>query len=213
MRSLYAWSGAEIAHKLLWNGIQVLGRCPSWGGQVDPFPDCWRHEPEGRDRLESECPRSKPRAGQQTRKEGTEAPRLRQQHGGGFQIRAGALVCNLIFRVLALCARPRRGLPPDIAEHLRLTLGFRTAAQPILVARPGKSQGNDWSLTVRVRGEEGECEEQVKSMSSDCKPQVSPERASPLRDFLKRFNPKGEWKRLYLCRLSWSDTKKERALQ
>ena len=103
------------------------------------------------------------------------------------------------FRVLALCARPRRGLPPNIEEHLRCALGWQTVAQPILVARPGKPKGNDCSLTVRVRGEEGQRKAQVKSMSPDCKPFVSPERATPLRAFLKRtFPPKEEWKRLHL---------------
>ena len=34
VRSLYAWSGTELAIKFLWIGVQVLGRCPSWGGEV-----------------------------------------------------------------------------------------------------------------------------------------------------------------------------------
>ena len=75
--------------------------------------------------------------------------------------------------MLALCARPRRGLPPNIEEHLRCALGWQTVAQPILVARPGTPKGNDCSLTVRVRGEEGQRKAQVKSMSPDCKPLMS----------------------------------------
>eukprot|EP00439_Symbiodinium_sp_Y106_P041029 s164_g5.t1 len=57
----------------------------------------------------------------------------------------------------------KRGLPPGIADHLWGTLAWRTPAQPILVARPGKPKGTDWSLTVRLRGEEGERKGQVKS--------------------------------------------------
>eukprot|EP00439_Symbiodinium_sp_Y106_P036968 s1087_g4.t1 len=47
----------------------------------------------------------------------------------------------------------RNGLPPTIWEYLK-GQGWDTPAQPILVARPGKPKGTDWSLTVRVRGEE-----------------------------------------------------------
>ena len=42
--------------------------------------------------------------------------------------------------MLALCARPRSGLPPNIEDHLRGSLGWVTGAQPILVARPGKQK-------------------------------------------------------------------------
>ena len=90
--------------------------------------------------------------------------------------------------MLALCARPRRGLPPGIAEQLALSLGFRAAAQPILVARPGKPKGDDWSLTVRLRGEDGEHRAQVTSFSKDCKSLVSPERASSLLAIVKQLS-------------------------
>ena len=85
----------------------------------------------------------------------------------------------------APCARPRNGLPPTILEYLK-GQGWDTPAQPILVARPGKPKGTDWSLTVRVRGEERQRKAQCKGASPDLKPLVSPNtRASDLGNLFK----------------------------
>ncbi|CAE7415114.1 unnamed protein product, partial [Symbiodinium sp. CCMP2592] len=97
--------------------------------------------------------------------------------------------------------REGQGLPPGIEDWLKEVNLRVEDAQPILAVRPGKPKGDDRSLTVRIHGEDVERRGRVLRWSSDCKPQVSPERASPLRDFLKRFYPEEDWKRLYIWQI------------
>ena len=99
------------------------------------------------------CLGIKPVTGVEELQEGREEVWLREQRSRRLFFPARASVCNPIFCSGAPRARPRNGLPPTIWEYLK-GQGWDTPAQPILVARPGKPKGTDWSLTVRVRGEE-----------------------------------------------------------
>ena len=128
------------------------------------------------------CLGIKPVTGVEELQEGREEVWLREQRSRRLFFPARASVCNPIFCSGAPCARPRNGLPPTI-----------------LVARLGKPKGTDWSLTVRVRGEERQRKAQCKGASPDLKPLVSPNtRASDLGNFLKRTFSKEEWRHLHL---------------
>ena len=94
-------------------------------------------------------------------------------------------------------------MPPDVEEHLWGYLSFRVkAAKPLLAVRPGKPRRlDDWSVSVRVHGEEEVRAAEVVGVSHDASHHLTPGTtvASPvLREFLKRLHPKGDWKRVLL---------------